>query len=504
MRFALTSEQVREAEQRATADGSLMLGDLMQRAGTALAAEVTRRVPLGVAAVICGPGNNGGDGWVAGRLLHEAGRTVRVYSVSEPGSLGAEAGPAAAAALAAGVPFDVVTTEVPASVLDGTAVIIDALFGIGFRGQMREPAASLARAMSRSSACVVSADVPSGIDADTGAASSTAVRADVTVTFGALKPGLLIHPGAAHAGTIEVADIGIPVIAAPGLLEVPDPTDMRPLLPVARPDDHKGTRGRVTIVAGSRAYAGAAVLAAQGAIRMGVGYVTVVVPDGIANVLHVALPGVIVRSVPATPDGSIARVDAVMSAVADADVVVAGPGLTTAPTIGEVVRALAVGVRVPLVLDADALNVLGADALALTREAPLILTPHPGEAVRLLGSETALVQADRVAAAAAIAGGSRVCLLKGARSIVAGPDGRRALVLAGNEGLARAGSGDVLTGMLGGLLGRGRAPFDAALLAAHLHGRAAEIGTARTAEMCFTSADIATFLPDAVREVEAG
>ncbi len=505
MRFALTGAQMRAVEGRVVAEGMDTLGDLMQRAGAALAAEVLACGVPGPVAVVCGPGNNGGDGWVAARVLHEAGRSVHAFSLVEPGSLHAEAAGAAESALAAGVSFEVVDGVAPAALADA-AVIVDALFGIGFHGPMREPAPGVTRAVARSEAHVISADVPSGIDADTGAACEGSVCATTTVTFAALKPGLLIYPGAARAGTVKVADIGIPasVVVTPGVLEVPGTADMQALMPPSRPDDHKGTRGRVVIVAGSRAYAGAAVLAARGAIRMGVGYVTVVVPDGIANVLHTSLPGVIVRDVPATPDGSIARVDAVMSAVGDADAVVAGPGLTTAPGIGEVVLALIAGVRVPLVLDADALNVLRGDAVHALREAPLVLTPHPGEAARLLQVGIAEVQADRVGAAAALAGDSRVCLLKGARSIVAGPGGRRALVLAGNAGLARAGSGDVLTGMLGGLLGRGVDPFDAALLAAHLHGRAAELGCARLTEMCFTSADIATFLPDAVREVERG
>lgn len=505
MRIALTGDQMRALEASAVAGGQASLGGLMERAGAALAAEVTRRVPTGTVVVACGPGNNGGDGWVCARLLHEAGRTVRVVSSASTHALKAEAASAAAAALNAGVPATAVDAGDAACEFADAAVIVDALFGIGFHGPMRGEGAVVARAIARSGCPVISADIPSGIDADTGAAGEDAVRATVTVTFTALKPGLLIYPGAAHAGAVTVADVGLPgpLPSAAGALEVPDAADMRTLLPTARPDDHKGTRGRVAIVAGSRAYAGAAVLAAQGAIRMGVGYVTVVVPGGIANVLHASLPGVIVRSVPATADGSIARVDAVMSSVGDADVVVAGPGLTTAPGIGEVIRALVAGVRVALVLDADALNVLRDDPTD-SREAPLIVTPHPGEAARLLGITTAEVQADRVAAATRIAGDSRVCLLKGARSVVAGPDGRRALVLAGNAGLARAGSGDVLTGMLGGLLARRLAPFDAALLAAHLHGRAAELGTARLTEMCFTSADIASFLPDAVRETEGG
>lgn len=507
MRYALTGERMRALENRVVTGGTTTLGSLMEHAGAALAAEVSWREPSGPVIVLCGPGNNGGDGWVAARVLHLSGRSVSVVSVVAPSALRDEAAAAADSALTAGVPYEVFPTGGPSPTgLADASVVIDALFGFGFHGAMREPAAGLVAALESAGGCIVSADVPSGVDADTGAVSGPAVRADLTVTFTALKPGLLIYPGADHAGEVVVADIGIAEDAAvtTGGIEVPEAGDLRCLLPVSTPDAHKGSQGRLAIVAGSRAYSGAAVLAARGALRMGVGYVIAVVPDVIADVIRVSLPGVIVRAVPATSDGSIARVDAVMSAISDADAVVIGPGLTTAPGVGEVVHALLAGVTAPLLLDADALNVLAGDTSALdAAPSPLVLTPHPGEAARLLGVTPDAVQADRVAAASALAGQRRVCLLKGARSVVAGPD-RRALVRAGNAGLARAGSGDVLTGMAGALLARGLAPFDAALLAAYLHGRAAEHGSVQFTEMCFTSEDIVSFLPDAVREVRGG
>jgi NAD(P)H-hydrate epimerase len=385
-------------------------------------------------------------------------------------------------------------------------VIVDAVFGFGFHGPVRGVPADVIAAMAVSDAFVVAADVPSGVDADTGAATGVVVRADVTVTFSACKPGLLIYPGAAYAGEVVVADIGVPdaTLAVPGALELPSAADLRQLLPWPQPEDHKGSRGRVALVVGSRAYAGAAVLSAQGALRMGAGYVIAVVPECIADVVRVSLPGVLVRAVPCSAEGTLGSVDAVMDAVRDADAVVAGPGLTTAPEVGDVVRALVSRVSVPVVLDADGLNILAGEPSAIEgRTAPTVLTPHPGEAGRLLGSSSAQVQGDRIAAALALSASGATCLLKGPRSVVAGA-GRSAIVLSGNAGLARAGSGDVLSGMIGTLLAQGVRAFDAAVLGAFLHGKAAEYGTERLTETCFTAADVVHFLPDAVRELQGG
>ncbi len=504
MQYALTAPQMRAIEERAVAEGIATLGELMGRAGAALASETLRRVPEGDVLVVCGPGNNGGDGWVAARMLQAAGRGVRVLSLVGIEALASPAAEAAGAALAAGVPWAFAGTA--AVSLEGVAAIVDAMFGFGFRGAMGEPAAAVVAAIADSGAFVLSADVPSGVDADTGAVAGPAVRADVTVTFTAYKRGLLLYPGAEHAGSIVVADIGIPsrMVEAEGGLEVPRPSDFRPIFPWPGPGDHKGARGRVAVVAGSAMYSGAAVLAVSGALRMGAGYVYAVVPEPMADVVRTTLPSAIVRAVPAALDGSMARVDAVLTAVADADAIVVGPGLTTSPSVGEIVRALVRDATAPLVLDADALNVLGGDLASLdAARVPLVITPHPGEAARLLGCDIGEVVADRPGAAARLAGESRVSLLKGARTLVAGAD-RMAVVLAGNAGLARAGSGDVLTGMIGTLLAQRVAPFDAAVVAAHLHGRAAEFGTARLTETCFTSVDIVGFLPGAVREVRSG
>lgn len=504
MLYALTAARMRDTEKRAVAAGACTLAGLMERAGASLAAEVLRRAPAGPVAVVCGPGNNGGDGWVAARVLAEAGREVRLVALHAPDGLSGAAREAADRATAAGVrwlPADSLTDA-----LRGASVAVDAIFGFGFHGRVGEPYASAIAAIAASGAMVIAADMPSGIDADTGAAHGPAVRADVTVTFTAYKRGLVLYPGAAFAGEIVLADIGVPAAgpAEPWMLEVPGAADLRSVFPWPAIDDHKGSRGRVAIVAGSAAYSGAAMLAVSGALRLGPGYVHAVVPEPMADALRVALPGAIVRAMPAARDGSFASAEEVLAAVADSDAVVVGPGITTGAGAIAVARALVERVPVPLVLDADGLNAFTGDLERLSvRSAPLVITPHPGEAARLLGVDADRVGADRVAAAIQLAGERSVCLLKGAHTLVAGGE-RLAAVLAGNPGLARAGSGDVLAGMLGTLLAQRVSPFDAAVLGAHLHGRAADHGTAALTATCFGSTDITSYLPDAVRELAGG
>jgi NAD(P)H-hydrate epimerase len=508
MRYALTASQMRAAEESAVSRGSATIGALMEAAGTALASEVSRRWPSGSVVVVCGPGNNGGDGWVAARVLAAQGRGVRVLALRAPGDLTGEAAAAAAEAIHAGVDWSLVVAagDHLAEACAGASVAVDAIFGFGFSGPARGPYADAIAALAAAGIPVASADVPSGVDSDTGAVHDAAVHAAVTVTFTALKPGLLIYPGAAYAGDVVVADLGIPdeLLVCAGALELPGGPDLRPLLPVPAPTDHKGSRGRVAIVAGSLAYPGAAVLAAQGALRMGAGYVYLVVPERIGDIVRTALPNAIVRAVPSAADGSIEGADDVLAAVADAEAIVVGPGLGTGEGATLAIRALVSAAAQPVVLDADGLNVFSGDPQPLLERVwPLVLTPHPGEMARLLSTGIESVQADRIAAAGSLSGPHRAWLLKGPRSVVAG-EGRRALVLAGNAGLARAGSGDVLSGMIGTLLAQGCGPYEAAILAAHLHGRAAELGTEALTETCFTSADIVVFLPAAVRVLLGG
>jgi NAD(P)H-hydrate epimerase len=497
---------MRSAEERAVACGSVTIGGLMDRAGHALAAEVARRMPAGDVVALCGPGNNGGDGWVAARMLARSGRVVRVLTVRAPDELGADARAAAADAVASGVPWLLATDPDAAGCLTAATVIIDALFGFGLRGPVREPFASLVAQVDESDAFVVAADVPSGVDPDSGEVDGVAISADVTVTFSALKPGLLIGDGAACAGEVVVADLGIDpaLLSCEGAVELPGASDIRRIIPLPRSTDHKGSRGRVAVVAGSVPYPGAAVLATGGALRMGAGYVYVITPDEVAAPVLATWPSAIVRRIAGGPGGSIADVAAVVSAVEGADAVVVGPGVGTGDAAPDAVRGLLDGYPGRLLLDADALNVLAESTGPLrSRIHPTVITPHPGEAARLLGMSVADVVHAPLRAAELLSGPHLVCLLKGPVTVVAG-GGRAALVSSGGPELARAGTGDVLAGMIGALLAQGVDAFDAAVAGAHLHGRAGAHGAARLTATSLVASDLPHFIPDAVREVAGG
>ena len=508
MRFALTEEAMRRAEERAVAERGRTLRELMEHAGTAVADEVSRRYPVGRVIVLVGGGNNGGDGWVTARVLHERGRDVLVVPASDSGRLKAEAADAFVGARAAGVSSAVFPDALGlglAETLADAAVLVDALFGIGFRGEVREPYASVIAQLVDADAPVVAVDVPSGVNADSGGADGPFVRADVTVTFSAPKPGLLVEPGRSAAGEIVVAKVGVPddILAAEADVELFDPGDLALLLPQPLPSDHKGSRGRILIVAGSARFTGAAVLAATGALRMGAGYVRVAAPQAVVDVVHAALPSAIATPLPSSADGSlsIAAAEEILHLAANADALAIGPGLTHAEGVAGCVRRVLAGCLLPAVVDADALNVFAGEARSLTsRRAPTLITPHPGELARVLGETTSEVAGDRLCYATKVVGEQLACLLKGPGTVVA-TEGRRAVIEVGGAGLAKAGSGDVLTGMLATLLGQGLPPYEAAVLGAHLHGRAGAIGGEVLTETCVLPTDLPAYLPAAVREL---
>lgn len=502
MRLAVTSRFVRGSEEAAVASGTT-LAELMERAGTSVAAEVASLSPTGPVLVVTGAGNNGGDGWVAARCLLEAGRDVSVLALAGPDVLGPLAAAAARAAVGAGVGWRAVTTpDETVLALAEAALVVDAVFGVGLREAPREPAATLLDAIDDADATVVAVDVPSGVDADTGAVPGAAVRARVTVTFGWAKPGLLLHPGAALAGEVVVADIGLPEPDdLTGSLEVWDWADLSMLLPLPSPTDHKYDRGRVIVVGGSPGLTGAAVLAAEGALRMGAGHVTVAVPSSSLPVVECAVIAPVKAALPVDSDGGLGApaLARLVELSASADAVVLGPGLGRAASTSATVREFLRASIAPVVLDADGLYAIGADLDELRgRGAPVVLTPHAGEASRLLGISVEAVEADRAAAARAIAGGSLTCVLKGARTLVS--DGERVVVtMTGGPALATLGTGDVLAGMTGALLAQGLDALEAGALAAHLHGAAGDAAALHLTPVCCTAPDVLTYLPEAVR-----
>ena len=506
MFYALTGQSASAAEERAVAELDVSLADLMRRAGSAVAREVSLRVPYGAGAIVVGKGNNGGDGWVAARELRMHERAVHVYTPVEPEDLEGIAGDAARHARDAGVSCTLLgEEEIDLDEFSNCAAVVDAIFGIGFTGPVRGHYVSWIDAINASGATVFSVDVPSGVEADTGVVDAHAVSADVTVTFSSPKVGILTYPGAGHAGEIATIDIGIPweMLGGDGDPEVWEREDYAALMPVPDPAAHKNVLGRVLVVAGSGAYPGAAALAARGAQRMGAGYVTLAVPESIQGIVQTKLSSAVVVGLPENPSHTLASkvTDEILDVAREFDAVVVGPGMTVAHGAVLVTRNLVSELAAPLVLDADGLNALvdAGDAL-LEREAPTVITPHPGELARLLDTTPAEIQSDRLGYGGRLSGPRMACVLKGARTIVSGR-GRQIINLSGGPALATAGTGDVLAGMVGALLAQGLEPLEAGALGSYLHGRAGDHAAASLCASCVIAEDVPEYLSSAVREL---
>lgn len=499
----LTEEGTRSAEAAAMAAGATS-AELMDLAGAAVAAKVMEVAAEGRVVVAAGGGSNGGDGWVAARRLHEAGRDVVVLTAAEPDDMSSPAREAVREAIEAGVAWLRVDDGADVARPFATAaVIVDALLGIGMHGVPRQPYADLIREINAADAVVVSVDLPSGVDSDTGSALGAAVEADHTITFFGPKVGSVLQPGAALGGGLSIADIGVDLERGPldEGLELWGLSDYAHCFPHPHWDDRKGTRGRLLVVGGAPGLTGAVCLAADAALRSGAGYVSVAVPAPVLQVVEVKLTAPVKMSLPAGADGALlpAAVDVVLEAVTRADAVVLGPGLGRAESTCEVVRALVSRLEVPLLIDADALYALGDDLSGVAaRIAPTVLTPHSAEAARLLSTTPEAIDADRPCAVTALAAGRATAVLKGPATLVA--EGGRIVVNAtGGPGLATLGTGDVLSGVIGALLARGMLALDAAVLGTYLHGASGDAATDAMTAVCCTAEDVVAYLPEAVR-----
>ncbi|MDX6697609.1 MAG: ADP-dependent NAD(P)H-hydrate dehydratase / NAD(P)H-hydrate epimerase [Solirubrobacteraceae bacterium] len=514
----LDAERMRAVDAWAISDQGVPSLELMETAGRGLAALVTEVGPEGRVVVVCGKGNNGGDGLVAARVLRKQGREVEVLLVgAAPGDLtgdpaenlrrlpGDPPRPVAAGGDAGGLSDAGGSGDeaVLSGALDGAGVVVDALLGTGFSGAAREPVAGAIRAIAQSGAPVVAADVPSGVDASTGAVEGDAVRADATATFHAPKTGLFVAPGKGRAGTVRVVDIGIPP-GGPGDADAGliGPA-VRELIPRRGAQSTKFSEGAVLVTGGSRGLTGAPCLVAEAAARAGAGYVTAAVPASLDAVFEVRLLEAMTRALP-DRDGALSAEasGAVLEACERADALVLGPGLGRAPGTQELARTVAARAEVPLVLDADGLNAHAGRLHELARRsAPTILTPHAGELGRLLEKDSRAVEAARLHHARAAAAAARcVVVLKGDDTIVAEPGGRVAVSAGGSPALATAGTGDVLAGVTGAVLAKGVEPFGAACAAVWVHTRAGALAARERGVDGTIARDVIEALPAALRE----
>jgi ADP-dependent NAD(P)H-hydrate dehydratase / NAD(P)H-hydrate epimerase len=500
----LTAAETQALDRETEARGT-RVAELMERAGLAVA-RAARELAGGSygrrAVVVCGKGNNGGDGLVAARSMCRWGMVATTVLLDDPRAFREpSSGNLRRLEDVPGARIRPYTPEVLARELARAEVVVDAVFGTGFRGVAEGRYGEALELMNGSAAAVVAADIPSGVEGDTGLVRGPAVRADATVTFGAPKVGTVLLPGAMHAGSIEVADIGFPPDLIQGDLLLVEPSDVLARLPVRDPEGHKRGSGVVLVVAGSRRMAGAPRLVAESAYRAGAGLVTVAVPQGILPQVQSGLAEATFLPLPEGPEGAVAEAgwEAVAERLEGFDAVAVGPGLTTDGEAPAFVRRLLRESAVPVVADADALNAFaGAAGETAERSSDLVLTPHTGEFGRLFGMPAQEVLEDRVGLVRKAAQETRaVVLLKGPRSLVGIPGGEVRVNPTGSVALSTGGTGDVLTGAVGALLARGLGPADAATGGAYLQGMAGEIAGGRLGEGA-TALDVARALPQAV------
>ena len=481
---------------------------LMERAGVAMAEEILERYTprrfrrLGLKALaVCGGGNNGGDGFVIARELYRAGAEVTVVATKEEysGDL------ATNLEVLRNLGIEVHGPEDLDELLDGTGLVVDALLGTGFSGEVREKEAGLIRELNNAGVTTVAVDVPSGVDGSTGEVQSVAVEADLTVCAHAAKIGCVISPGREHAGEVVAVDIGIPPEAdvEPSVTWTDKPS-IQGLIPRTEEPAHKYSAGALLVVAGSKGVTGAPVMVVEGAQRTGCGIIFLSTPDSAAPDVDLRLTEALVYGMP-EDDGQMTSeaLEQVRGQAERATAVVIGPGMGTGEEGTKFVEGILREVEAPVLLDADAIsNLSGSDALS-KREAPTVITPHPGELSRLLEGGTKELQARRLHSAREASERHGCCvLLKGSDTIVTEGEWT-AVNSTGSVALATAGTGDVLSGVIGALLSRGMEPYEAACAGAWVHGRAAELWLEDTGlpGESFIATDLLTYIPQAVGEV---
>jgi NAD(P)H-hydrate epimerase len=481
--IVLTSEQSREADHRAIEELGIPAATLMENAGRG-AFEVLKKYFPDLSgkkvAVVCGKGNNGGDGRVVARLLQGVAGDVRGVGVGDDGT----------------------------PPLQEYDVLIDAIFGIGLSRPAEGAEREAIEAINRSGKWVLALDVPSGLSADTGEPLGLAVKADVTVTMGRPKLGLILPQAAAYVGRLEVAPIGVPGRVYDSLgsrIHWVTAEDLRPWFRPREPETHKGTYGHVLLIGGSGTKPGAILLAGRAALRTGAGLATVALPDKAFRKFPKNFLELMFEPLPSVRSGTFARKAwaKIARALEGKSAVAMGPGMGVNADTRALVRQTVLKADRPLVLDADALNALDPADLK-KRKSPSILTPHPGEMARLAGHSAAKIQKDRLGLARGFAQKSgAIVVLKGFRTVTALPSGEVFVNATGNPGMSAAGMGDILTGVIASLLAQGLEPDKAAVAGVFLHGRAGDRVAERLGDRGLLASDVADEVPKAIHEILA-
>lgn len=506
--YICTPYQMKEAEANAVKAGS-SYGELMENAGRACAQEIARRVPVQEkkALILCGKGNNGGDGFVTARILGEMGAKVTVFLTSTLPENGI-----------ARENFEklagdrIYVTFGEAALITGYDIVCDAVFGTGFHGELSDDLVKIFERINTSKSFRISADVPSGINSTTGSAAKGSFRADVTVTFGAMKTGLVLPPAKEYAGNIVTMPIGISdqcFEQIPFAAKIFDMETAVKFIPKRNELSHKGHFGKLLIIAGSRGMSGAAALNVTGALRSGAGIVTLASINSVINRIASGIYECIYAELEETESGSVLY-DAkkLEMLIEKADTIAIGSGLTTEPDAEKTVKAAVkkcLSEKKQIIIDADGLNCLSHCIDIISNADKAVLTPHPGELARLLDKPLAEITADRLTAAKELSEKTgAIITAKGFPTYVVSPDGRTAAILTGNGGMSRGGSGDLLTGVISGLAAAsgGRDLFTAAAAGAYITGLAADIAAKELSMTAMLPSDTATRLCEAFKMIE--
>ncbi|MBS1955478.1 MAG: NAD(P)H-hydrate dehydratase [Cyanobacteria bacterium SZAS-4] len=515
----LTTSQIRKLEadwiEKCGHNWSQVLMEVAGRGAAKIALKMWELDP-GEVFILCGRGNNGGDGMVIGRYLTLWGVPVSVWLVSKDDSTELEMSSQESQTnrtILESLGVEVtVSNESPQQAMMEATLIVDALFGTGLDRDLDGTFRTAVDAINRSGKSVISVDMPSGVNSDTGKVMASAVRADHTVTFGYLKPGLLCHPGASLAGDLSVIDIGLPDADEDDqpIITLITSDYVRGLLPPRPTDSNKGTFGSVLTIAGSLGMSGATLLSSQSALRVGAGLSLLATPKTL--VLNLPPGEVIYHAIPETKDYCIGleAIKEIEKLVERVTAIILGPGLSTKDEtvsfVHKFVKDCLSENDKPCIIDADALNAIAKDTSVMPASADhVVITPHPKELSRLLDCSVQEIQEDRIKAASKAAEKfGCVVVLKGAHSVVASPEGDLFINPTGNAGMASAGAGDVLSGIIGGLLAQGLKPLDAATVGVYLHGAAGDYAALELGETGMIAGDMLSAIPFAISNIEKG
>ncbi|MCS7233717.1 MAG: NAD(P)H-hydrate dehydratase [Synergistetes bacterium] len=509
----VTAEEMREIDRYAIEKLGIPGIILMENAGLKTVIGMREVIPNLLEKrilIVAGKGNNAGDGFVVARHIFNLGGEVKVALCSPSSEIKGDALINFEIAKNIGVCLlEIGSIDELRMLLDWSDIVVDALLGTGVRGEVKGFFAEVIKEVNLAGKPIVAIDLPSGLEASSGRVYGPCIRANWTFTMCLPKLGLWVYPGAYYSGQIFVVDISVPSWVwekefniKRELLTIPY---VRELLPLKRdPQSHKGDFGRVLVIAGSRGFTGAAALTSLGALRIGAGLVYLATPESLNDILETKLTEVI--KIPVSDSDGAFDIRSFLDLkehIEKCDVIVLGPGIGTSPPTKLFVHKLIEEINKPIVIDADGLNCL-ADNVELLKacKGKVVITPHPGEMARLIGKSTSYVQENRLEVAESFSSETGVVVvLKGARTVISSPDGKIYVNPTGNPGMATGGTGDVLTGMIGGLIAQGLGLTEASCVGVFLHGLSGDIVASKKGELSLIASDLLDFLPEAIKEV---